>query len=325
MPPAKRLAVFVGQGAQTEGMAARFLANASFTRAVAGCSAAYRRATGGTHIDIAECMQHCRDVDQTRIGQPLLASLQIGLAAACEEAGHAFDVALGHSLGEIAAAVACGVLTVDEAMGLAYYRARMLDKARGEMAVVMTSPQQAYDTLREHGLGETVSVAAANSARSTSISGADLAEARRLFKSQRVVAKAIPVQYAFHSPLVTPADVSSLEDDLRTHVFTSPSTRPGPSACTFLPTGLLSEDELCSGDASAVYKKLLPSFDGRSAAYWAQQTRNPVAFDVALAHVAREHGADVVASEIGPKPVLLSFIKPLFNEVRSVDDLISSA
>ena len=104
--------VYSGNGAQWAGMGRlAFARNAAFREQFNAVDALHRR-----HADwsLAE-MLHGADLDEkiklTSIAQPLLFAIQSALTAALGELGLRPDAVLGHSVGEIAAAEACGALT----------------------------------------------------------------------------------------------------------------------------------------------------------------------------------------------------------------------
>lgn len=65
----------------------------------------------------------------TMVTQPALLALEVGIARALTEAGVSADFALGHSLGEYAALVYAGCLTIQEALPVVRERGRLMDEA----------------------------------------------------------------------------------------------------------------------------------------------------------------------------------------------------
>ena len=310
----RRLGVFVGQGAQRVGMAGAFLKDPTFRGVVEECSEAYLRCGGGFCVSTA--METCEGVDDTVVAQPLLAALQIALSTSHSKTSSApFHCTVGHSLGEVAAAHQAGILTTHEAMALVYYRAQCLQNAKGEMAVVLCNVETASSVLKEAGLGEVVSVAAANDLRSTTISGASVSEARGAFKGAKIPAKMLPVKYAFHSPLVTEEAMRELEANLVEHVFKRDMADVMSQATgVFLPTAVLSEAELVGGGAGGAVERCLVAAGvgggegaesvAYKAQYWAAQVRNPVAFHTGMTAAMQLVPPPQLAVEVSPFPTL---------------------
>ncbi len=110
---------------------------------------------------------------------------------------------LGHSLGEIPALHAAGAMPEDTANLLAWDRGRIMDAqpaTRGQMQVLFTGGEQAAKIVNGH----TVALAAYNSPRQTVISGAPEAVAAVAHDARRarVTTARLPVEFAFHSPLM---------------------------------------------------------------------------------------------------------------------------
>src|SRR5262249_60900753 len=67
----------------------------------------------------------------TEVAQPAMFALQVGLTALWKHWGITPQAVVGHSMGEVAAAYAAGVLTLQEAVRVIYHRGRLLEKATG--------------------------------------------------------------------------------------------------------------------------------------------------------------------------------------------------
>ena len=111
------------------------------------------------------------------------------------------DAVVGHSSGEIAAAYACGSLTAEEAILIAYYRGRAtldLDKTRGGMAAIGLGKDDVSQYLRSG-----VIIGCDNSPSSVTLSGdLDILEdIMKMIKQRRpdVLVRALHVECAYHS------------------------------------------------------------------------------------------------------------------------------
>jgi malonyl CoA-acyl carrier protein transacylase len=113
------------------------------------------------------------------------------------------DMVAGHSLGELAALVAGGVLAAEEGLRLAVVRGRLMQEAAeahpGGMLAVLGGEAEAVRALAgRHGL----TVANENAPGQVVFSGETeaLGEARRELRAAKLKAIRLPVAGAFHSP-----------------------------------------------------------------------------------------------------------------------------
>jgi [acyl-carrier-protein] S-malonyltransferase len=114
----------------------------------------------------------------------------------------------GHSLGELAALVAAGVLTVEDGLHLAVARGQAMDRAARMgpptgMAAVLAPIEEAAAIAERFGL----TVANDNSPNQSVLSGAleCIGRLERGAHALGVRAKRLPVPAAFHSPYMAPA------------------------------------------------------------------------------------------------------------------------
>lgn len=218
--------------------------------------------------------------------QPLLFSLQVAIVCALEESGLVPSLVLGHSVGEIAAAWAAGILNLEQAVRIVSARSRHQEIAhgRGSMAALMLSEREAGRFLKSAGTTD-IEIAAINSWRSITVAGPSAAIDEVLEKASaaKIGARRLDLDYPFHSALIDAVRVPLLSDlqDLRTQA----PRRPFISSVT---GGMTEDQELV-------------------AEYWWRNVRKPVRFEAAL-NVALAEGVRVFV-EIGPKPVLMSYVR----------------
>lgn len=156
------------------------------------------------------------EIKDTAVTQPLVVALTLlafdELVRRVEVPGEA--PAAGHSVGELAAATIAGVLTADEAVGLAAARGAEMAKAcalepTGMSAVLGGDPDSVLAALDRHGLepanrngvGQVVAAGPLDALAALADDPPDRARVTRL-----------PVAGAFHTRFMTPA-----EDGLRQH------------------------------------------------------------------------------------------------------------
>lgn len=277
--------VYGGQGPQWFAMGRRLLAaEPVFRQALEQCADLLGSHAGWSLMtELAADEAHAR-LDQTEIAQPALFALQMALTALWQSWGIAPGAVVGHSLGEVAAACAAGVLSLEQAVRVVYHRGRLLQGATGQgrMAAVELSLADAQALVKD--TAETVGIAAVNGPSSVTLSGeAGALEALLARLAERnVFTRWLNVNYAFHSPQVAP--------------YQEPLTQAiGPLACR-TPTVTT---------VSTVTARLFRDGDfGQH--YWADNIRKPVRFWGALDVLIQ--GGHRTFVEIGPHPVLAAAI-----------------
>ena len=145
-------------------------------------------------------------MQETAVAQPAIFVIQAALTALFETYGIRPAAAIGHSVGEVAAAWAAGVLTLDEALRVIYHRGRSMDRAssRGRMMAVGLGPEDIEPFIA--AVRGKVEVGAVNSPESVTLSGdAGALEALEPELAKRgIFARILPVVYAFHSRQMEP-------------------------------------------------------------------------------------------------------------------------
>ncbi|MCJ1307874.1 hypothetical protein MMC25_001522 [Agyrium rufum] len=145
-------------------------------------------------------------IHKAELAQPLCTAIQIGLFNLLRRAGFQAAAVIGHSSGEIAAAYACGSLSLIEAMVVAYYRGYINKEQSikpGGMAAVGLPSNITSEYLRDG-----VIIACENSPNSTTISG-DLEQLRSVLDQIRkdqpqIFTRLLKVDRAYHSHHMKP-------------------------------------------------------------------------------------------------------------------------
>ena len=117
--------VFPGQGSQAVGMLGSFGHDA-------GVAATLREASAALGEDLARLIAEgpAAELDKTVNTQPCMLTASIAIYRAWRAAGGPEpEVLAGHSLGEYAALVAAGALTLQDGVPLVRYRARVMQEA----------------------------------------------------------------------------------------------------------------------------------------------------------------------------------------------------
>ena len=283
--------VFCGQGPQWLGMGRELLREEPvFKEAVARCDEEIRALAGWSPLDELAAEENRSRLDQTEFAQPVLFTLQVGLAALWASWGVTPSAVVGHSVGEVAAAYVAGALTLADAIRIVVHRGRIMQQAtgRGKMAVVELPVREIERAVA--AFDGRISIAAVNAPSSTVVSGEPSAidELVRSLSEQQVLVRPIPVNYAFHSYQMEPC-VRELTAAL---AGLSPGALRVPMFSTV--TG-----RACSG----------PDLD---AAYWGRNVGQRVRFADAIGGLAA--GDPRAFLEIGPHPVLTSVISQCLGE-----------
>ncbi|MEU3559421.1 type I polyketide synthase [Kitasatospora sp. NPDC006786] len=169
LPPGRSVLVFPGQGSQWVGMAAELLAeSAVFAERMAECERAL-----APYVDwsLAEALGSERLLARVDVVQPVLWSVMVSLAEVWRSFGVVPDAVVGHSQGEIAAAVVAGGLSIDDGARVVALRSRAVGAlaGRGGMASVPLPADVARERIAPWA--GRLSVAAVNGPSSVAVSG----------------------------------------------------------------------------------------------------------------------------------------------------------
>ncbi|MFF2545518.1 type I polyketide synthase [Kitasatospora sp. NPDC058063] len=201
--------VFPGQGSQWVGMAAELLAgSAVFAERMAECERAL-----APYVDwsLAEALGSEALLARVDVVQPVLWAVMVSLAEVWRAFGVVPDAVVGHSQGEIAAAVVAGGLSLDDGARVVALRSRAVGALAGRGG--MASVPLPVETVRERITGR-LSVAAVNGPSSTVVSGDADAVAALVedLVGEGVRARLIEVDYASHSAHVEEVREQLLSD-----------------------------------------------------------------------------------------------------------------
>lgn len=279
--------VFSGNGAQHAGMASAALASsASFRAAMARVDEALAPLLGWSPLAMLEEGVTAAQLASTDVAQPLLFAIQVASLAPLAAEGLVPAMVLGHSVGEVAAAHAAGVLDLDAAARLVVARSRHQQRMRGigRMAALGATPDEAAELIVTTGAAG-VEIAAFNAPAAVTLAGPEesLGMMRVAAEARRHSFLPLDLDFAFHSAAMEPVREGLLAD----LAGLSPTAGHLPWHSTV--TG-----DILSGEAAG-------------AVYWWRNLRQPVRFDAAL-RSAIAQGARLFI-EIGPNPVLQSYVR----------------
>ena len=271
--------VFSGQGSQWVSMGAELLANEPvFAAAIAEVEPLIARESGFSVTDALTAPEVVTGIDRI---QPTLFAMQVALAATMKSAGARPGAVIGHSLGEVAAAVVAGALSLDDGVCVVCRRSRLMSTIAGSgaMASVELPAQKVREELTSRRAKDVV-VAVVVSPQSTVIGGTaqtvrDLVQA---WEARDIMAREVAVDLASHSAQVDPI----LDELAQTLAGLAPMAPEVPyySATAFNPRDR-------------------PACDAR---YWVDNLRHTVRFSAAV-QAALEDGFRVFG-ELAPHPLL---------------------
>lgn len=220
---------------------------------------------------------HAPWVGDTRAEQPWLVLLAVAAATWWQAHGLRAEVVLGHSVGELAAAVISGALSLEEGLSLSVARGRDLGRLPEGAMLVARLPERNARTFLQPG----VFLAAINAEEQVVYAGEPAAiERLRLRLSDcGVSALRLPGRYAFHVPSVAAALV-----DLPTRLADLHFQTPALEWISTSRAERLTPERLGQPD------------------YWIEQAAGPVRFSAAT-ELALAQGVRIFV-ELGPGEVL---------------------
>ncbi len=276
--------VFSGQGSQWAAMGAEMLAREpAFAACVAELEPLIAAESG---FSVTEAMSAAETVTGIDRVQPTLFAMQVALATTMKSYGVTPGAVIGHSMGEAAAAVVAGALSLEDGVRVICRRSALMSRlsGAGAMASVELPAQHVRDELDTRGISDVV-VSVFASPNSTVIGGATgtVRELVTAWEARDVMAREVAVDVASHSPQVD-AILADLADAL-VGLAPMPPTVPYYSATLENP-------------------RAQPPFDAR---YWVDNLRQPVRFATAV-QAALEDGLRVFG-EPAPHPLLMRAVE----------------
>ncbi|MGA4848559.1 type I polyketide synthase [Streptomyces sp. G5(2025)] len=271
--------LFTGQGSQYPGMTRGLHTHyGSYRRALAEVDEAMAPFLGGSIV------QHMLDgsaqIDTTGLAQPAIFATGYALGRTLEETCGEPEWMLGHSVGEFAAAVLAGALSLPDACRLVAARAELMQglPAGGGMLAARCPAESVEPLLADE---PTVSLASLNGPEDVVCSG-PLEALERIadrLGAAGVTTRRLQVSHAFHSSMTEPvlAEFAAVASQVQ--------YRPAQRAVY-----------------STLRGRLLGDGELMDAAYWTQHISRPVRFFEAITEALRQGASHLV--EIGSRSVL---------------------
>ena len=272
--------VYSGRGSQWAGMGRQLLADEpAFAAAVAELEPVFVEQAGFSLHDVIAGGKELVGIEQIQLG---LIGMQLTLTALWRSYGVQPDLVIGHSMGEVAAAVVAGALTPAEGLRVTATRSRLMAPLSGQggMALLGLDAAATEALIADY---PQVTLGIYNSPRQTVIAGPTqqidaLIDAVR---AQNRFASRVNIEVAPHNPAM-----DALQPQMRSELA---DLTPRPPTIPII---------------STTYEDLdtRPVFD---AEHWATNMRNPVRFQQAITAAGTDHHTFI---EISAHPLLTQAI-----------------
>jgi phthiocerol/phenolphthiocerol synthesis type-I polyketide synthase A len=278
--------VYSGQGSQWAGMARQLLLDeAAFAAAVAELEPAFLEHIG---FSLHKVLANGEPVAGDARVQPVIMGLQLALTELWRSHGVQPAAVIGHSMGEVTAAVVAGALTVPEGLRVIATRSQLMSRLAGQGAVALLEMDaEAASALIADYPG--VSLTVYSSPRQTVVSGpvAPVDAVIAAVAAQDRFARRVNMEVASHTAFMDP-----ILPELRSALT---NLMPKAAAIPFI---------------STITDVISPTLD---ADYWVDNVRQPVRFSQAVTTAAVQHSTFV---EISPHPTLINAITETLGSAR---------
>ncbi len=269
--------VYSGRGSQWPGMGRQLLADEpEFAAAIAELEPEFVAQGGFSLHDVIAGGKELVGIEQIQLG---LIGMQLALTALWRSYGVEPDAVIGHSLGEVAAAVVAGALTPAEGLRVTATRSRLMAPLSGQggMAMLGLDAAATESLIADY---PQVTLGIYNSPRQTVVAGPieQIDELIDRVRGQNRFANRVNIEVAPHNPAM-----DALQPAMRSELADLTPRTPT------IPVFSTAYDDIDT----------LPTFD---AEYWATNMRNPVRFQQAIAAAAASHYHTFI--EISAHPLL---------------------
>jgi phthiocerol/phenolphthiocerol synthesis type-I polyketide synthase B len=268
--------VYSGQGSQWAGMGRQLLADEpAFAAAVAELEPVFVAEVG---FSLQQVLADGELVTGDARVQPVIMGLQLALTQLWGSYGVQPDAVIGHSMGEVSAAVVAGALTVAEGLRVIATRSRLMSRLAGQgaLALLELDPEDTAALITNY---PEVTLAVYASPRQTVVAGppGQIEALMAAVQQQGRFARRVNMEVAAHNPIMDP-----ILPELRSAL-----------------AGLMPQAPTIPV-ISTVYESAgtTPVFD---ADYWVANLRNPVRFNQAVTTAGEDHGTFI---EVSPHPLL---------------------
>ena len=281
--------LYSGQGSQWAGMGRRLLCEEpAFAAAVAELDPVFTEQVGFSLREVLESGEPVIGIDRI---QPVLVGVQLALTELWRSYGVQPNAVIGHSMGEVTAAVVAGALSPADGLKVIATRSRLMARLSGQGAMALL---ELDDTAPEELIAEYpgVTVAVYASPRQVVIAGPpeQVDAVIAVVDAQDRLARRVDVDVASHHPIIDP-----VLPDLRTALADLSPQQPR------IPIIITTDGRPTDGTNV---------FD---AEHWAANLRNPVRFARAVAAAGADNSTFI---EVSPHPLLAYAINDALADIH---------
>lgn len=292
--------VYTGNGAQWIGMGQKLYAESRvFAKSLDTVDALLFPLLGRAVKDLL-LNATAEDLQETAYSQPLLFAIQVGVTEVLASLGVTPAAVVGHSVGEIAAAWACGALSLEDAVRVIHARSATQSTTRGlgRMAAFARSAEQSKALIKALHIENEVEIAGINSPHNVTLTGSLEGLEKIHAHADGAFFQLLDLDYAFHSRHmdgIREALCAELKD-----------ITPQKGSARFFSTVTGQE---CEGERL-------------DAAYWWNNVRQSVQFFPAV-HKLCEEGYRFFV-EIGPHAILQRYLRECLQNAGTKGRIFSS-
>jgi acyl transferase domain-containing protein/NADPH:quinone reductase-like Zn-dependent oxidoreductase/acyl carrier protein len=278
--------LFGGNGAQWVGMGRQLLdEDKVFAETVQRVDALVQARAGWSIVAEMRAEASASRMGDTRIDQPLIFAVQVGLYHSLLAHGLQPAAMAGHSVGEVAAAHCAGVLDLEQAVHVIVARsdAQAETRGQGRMAACEIDAERARAEVAQYG--GAVELACVNGPKSVTLCGDPdaLNEIGEKVKAEGTPFRLLDLDYAFHNRVLDP-----VQDQVLSELDGVVGTQATTGFFSSVTGGELSGEQV-------------------DADYWWHNMRHPVQFYDALR--AMSGAGCTLFLEISPHPIVQSYVR----------------
>ena len=283
----KSLFLWTGQGAQFPSMGDYWLPRSNvFADCWHDLHQRYKKISGH---DLKKILKDTTAINQTIYTQPALVIFELAMANHLTDKGYIPICDVGHSIGELAACMHNGVMSIDDGLWLVHHRARLMQSCpEGTGMMACLAPLADIAPIL---LDSSVSVAGVNAPKQTVVSGPLVALETLKSKIRNMKCITLPVSHGFHSAAMLPIKDAFYE--LANQLTYKTANRP----------------MYANTDA-----QIRLDFD---AEYWVNQLLSPVQFVDCIRNANSEHSFPMI--ETGPKATLTRLAKKCIDQPNIIE------
>ncbi len=286
--------VYSGQGSQWAGMGQRLLADEpAFAAAIAELEPTFIEQVG---FSLHQLLVDGEEISGDARVQPVLMGLQLALTELWRSYGVEPHAVIGHSMGEVTAAVVAGALTVAEGLRVIATRSRLMSRLAGQGAVALLQLDADATTALIADFPE-VNLTVYASPHQTVVAGpvAQVDAVIAAAEQRGRFARRVNMEVASHTALMDP-----ILPELRSALA---DLTPRSPAIAFVST---------VADAGGAAQVL-------DADYWVANVRQPVRFSQAVAAAGQNYGVFV---EISAHPLVANAITGTLQSTAPADRMV---